>query len=304
MSSEPCEVGILFGDVAGSTRLYENLGDARAHAAVNAALAIMSEATRQHGGVVVKTVGDEVMAAFFRAEPMIEAAIDIQRRLAAAAPLDGPGGTSRLKVRIGFHFGPAIREGGDYFGNTVNAAARMVALAKGDEIITTMDVRSRVGKPEQERFRQLENVTFRGMSEETPIAEILWQVAPELTQLPDIFRNSAQTPSMQRLHLAYMGKKWNIDPRMPPFSIGREPENTLIIPDSRVSRRHATIERRLTSWVLFDYSSNGTFVTFGGNREIVLRRQEMILHGSGHVCFGHAYSGTGSPVLTFSISNP
>ena len=232
MPSEPCEVGILFGDVAGSTRLYEKLGDARAHAAVNAALAIMTEATRQHGGVVVKTVGDEVMSAFFRAEPMIEAAVEIQRKLAAAPPLDGPGGNSKLKVRIGFHFGPAIRTNGDYFGNTVNAAARMVALAKGDEIITTMDVRNLVGPGDRDRFRQLENVTFRGMSEETPIAEILWQVAPELTQLPDIFRNAAKAPSTQRLELEYLGQKWTIDPRMPPFSIGREPENTLVISDS------------------------------------------------------------------------
>lgn len=303
MPSEPCEVGILFGDVAGSTRLYENLGDSRAHAAVNSALALMSDVTRQHGGVVVKTVGDEVMAAFFRAEPMIEAAIEIQRRLAAAPALEGPGGVHKLQVRIGFHFGPAIRDGSDYFGNTVNAAARMVALAKGDEIITTMDVRNRVDARDQERFRQLENVTFRGMADETPIAEILWQVAPELTQLPDIFRSAALAPSPQRLTLEYLGKKWIIEPRTPPFSIGREPENSLTIADSRVSRRHATIERRLSSWVVFDYSSNGTFVTFGENREIALRRQEMILHGSGHISFGHAYSGRGSPVLAFSITN-
>lgn len=301
MSSDNCEIGILFCDIAGSTRLYETLGDARAHAAVHTALGIVADVVLKSGGVVVKTVGDEVMAAFFRTEPMLDAAIDMQRRIAALAPLDGPQGSMRMQVRIGFDFGSAIRNDGDYFGNTVNVAARMVSLAKGGEIITTSDLQALVGPKEREKFRKLDSVMFRGKAEETPIAEILWQATSELTQLPDQMRMFAQPAISQRLHLDHADEHWLIEPRDPPFLIGREPENTLCLGDSRVSRRHATIERRLTSWVLFDHSSNGTFITFKDGREIVLRRQELILHNAGTITFGHSGSDMHHPPLNFAI---
>jgi len=301
MSPDTCEIGILFCDIAGSTRLYETLGDARAHAAVQTALITISDVVLKSGGVVVKTVGDEVMAAFFRAAPMFDAAIEMQRRIMTLAPVDGPQGAIRIGVRIGFHFGAAIRNAGDYYGNTVNVAARMVALAKGGEIITTTDVQALVEPKAREKFRPLDSVMFRGKAEETSIAEIVWQATSELTQLPNQLRMVSQTLSEQALQLTYAGQSWALKPRAPPFLIGREPENTLCLADSRVSRRHATIERRLTSWVLIDHSSNGTFMTFKDGREIALRRQDLILHNAGTITFGSSGNTEHDPRLNFEV---
>ena len=301
MAVEECEIGILFGDVSGSTRLYELIGDSRAHSAINGALDLMIDTVRRNSGVVVKTVGDEVMAAFFRPTPMFEAALEMQRRAAAQPAIAGMPDGSRLKLRIGMHFGASLRTGGDYHGNTVNVAARMVALAKGDEIIAAGDLKKLLDQTQQQHFRALDTVRFRGLVEETAIAEIVWQSAPNLTQMPMGLRTTPPSRPVERLHLAYRDQSWTIDTRDPPFLIGREPENTLCIPDSRVSRRHATIERRLSNWVLADHSSNGSFISLPHNRSVTLRREEFILYDSGRIAFGSLDVTPDIEPLSFSI---
>lgn len=301
MLAEPCQIGILFGDIAGSTRLYENLGDSRAHTAVQAALQRMSDSVRKSGGVVVKTVGDEVMAAFFRPEPMIEAALDMQR-LASRAAANEPDAVARVKLRIGMHFGPALRSGADYFGQTVNKAARMVAIAKADEIITGLDLKESLSSADRDRFRALEAFRLKGIGEDVEVAEIVWHATSQLTELPDIFRTPSPASANNQLLLEHRGQKWTLDLRDQPFQIGREAENTLCILDARVSRRHATIERRIASWILFDHSSNGSFVTFTGGRELQLRRHELVLHSSGLIAFGQSGGQPGIPTLAFRVN--
>jgi class 3 adenylate cyclase len=303
MSAEPCTIGILFGDVAGSTRLYETWGDAVAHEAVQNALNLMAGCVMRCGGVVVKTVGDEIMGAFFRIEPMIEAAVEMQRICAKAGTERASGGKSgpSVKLRVGMHFGPALRSGADYFGQTVNSAARMVSLAKADEIITATDIRELVGAREQALFRPLEAFRLRGASDDVGLAEIVWHQTSQLTELPVLQQGGLLPIGGGKLVLELGTQKWSIDPRDPPFQIGREPENTLCIPDSRVSRRHATLERRVASWVLLDHSSNGTFVTFGTGREMTLRRHELVLHGQGLIRFGQSGTHSDAPVLKFGV---
>ena len=82
-----CEVGILFADIAGSTRIYEMLGDARAHAIVTDCLRATAAIVASHGGIVVKTIGDELMAAFQQPVSMYTAAVSIQRKI---TQMEGP----------------------------------------------------------------------------------------------------------------------------------------------------------------------------------------------------------------------
>ena len=73
----------------------------------------------------------------------------------------------------------------------------------------------------------------------------------------------------------------------------------LVISDKMASRMHARIERRRDKFVLVDQSSNGTYLTVDGDREILLRREEQILRGTGRITFGHtSQTGTGD-VISF-----
>src|SRR4029079_2744230 len=104
------ELAVLFADIAGSTRLYETLGDERALATVGRSVAGMGAACRSCDGRVVKTIGDEVMSVFATADGAAQAAIAMQANVAldASAP-------TRIAIRVGFHFGPAIERDGDVF---------------------------------------------------------------------------------------------------------------------------------------------------------------------------------------------
>ncbi len=82
-------------------------------------------------------------------------------------------------------------------------------------------------------------------------------------------------------------------------SFGRDPANTVVVTDPTASRLHARVELRGGKFILIDQSSYGTFVTIDGGSEIRLRREEMILHGSGIIAFGHSARDTGAEVVEF-----
>ena len=79
---------VLFADVSGSTKLYETVGDKAAHAAIDLCVKTFSALTEQHGGRVIKTIGDEVMAVFPQAAQGARAAVDIQLSVKEMAPVD------------------------------------------------------------------------------------------------------------------------------------------------------------------------------------------------------------------------
>ena len=127
------DLAVLFADIAGSTKLYEALGDTQAKILIDEALGGMRAITERHRGSVIKTIGDELMCVFPDAERGFLAAMDMQL-LVHALPVAK---SVKRMIRIGFHFGAVIVEKGDVFGDTVNLAARMAGLAKGMQIMTT-----------------------------------------------------------------------------------------------------------------------------------------------------------------------
>jgi len=134
-SLEIRHVVLLFTDIKGSTALYEQLGDAKAYNLVREHFKVLFKAIETHGGIVVKTIGDAVMASFRVASQALEAALSVQK---AIEPLKIPGTEESVVVKMGIHAGPAIavtlNDRFDYFGQTVNRAARMQGLAHDQEI--------------------------------------------------------------------------------------------------------------------------------------------------------------------------
>jgi class 3 adenylate cyclase len=140
---------LLFSDLRGSTALYQKIGDANAYHLVRDHFAFMAKAIRDHEGAIVKTIGDAVMAAFARPEDGLAAAIEIQRDVAGFNrdhPIeDGPDGSSgAIAIKLGLHQGPCIvvtfNDRLDYFGSTVNLAARLQGQSKGGDIILSTEL--------------------------------------------------------------------------------------------------------------------------------------------------------------------
>jgi class 3 adenylate cyclase len=291
------DVCIVFADVSGSTRLYEKLGDAGALAAIERCVDAMKRATLLNKGRVVKTIGDEVMAVFDTAAQGMQAASEMQQRIEELPP---PVPDVKLKIRAGFHFGPALHENDDVFGDTVNVAARMAGLAKGGQIITTGETVAALPELLRQACREIDALAVKGKAENVEVCEVIWQDGAELTMMSTRMAPAALPDA--RLRLTYGGQEVVLDAARPAVTLGRDAACDIVVRDPRASRSHAKIERRRDKFVLTDISSNGTFVTFVGEPEVVLKREEIILRGSGRIVFGHSgKSAEDAESLSFSV---
>jgi len=292
MTNDASNLAILFADVSGSTRLYETVGDAAALATIGRCLSLVRSACEGHGGRVVKTIGDEVMAVFPGADQAAEAAAEMQARIFG----EPPAGRVRLAIRVGFHVGPAIEVDGDVFGDSVNVAARMAALAKGEQVILSGQTADALTPLLRSRVREIDSLTVKGKHKDIGIFELIWQVSKD-----DLTALSARPARPRaRLRLRHGPREIELGEVHSTLALGRDAQNDVVIADRMASRMHARIERRRDKFVLVDQSSNGTYVTIDGEPEIELRREEMILRGRGHLSFGHASQGDSGEVLAFS----
>jgi DNA-binding NarL/FixJ family response regulator len=150
----------VFADVEGSTALLERLGQARWLEALAEYEALLNASVAEHGGTLVKALGDGHLLAFPSARAALRCAIDVQRAL----PLDGAPG---LRVRMGMHTGePTVRED-DLHGRTVVKAARIADLARGGEILVSSVVRELAEADEdlgeELWFEEAREVELRGL---------------------------------------------------------------------------------------------------------------------------------------------
>ena len=132
------QVTLMFTDLKGSTAMYGRLGDAAAYRLVRDHFAFLAAQIREHDGATVKTIGDAVMAAFSDPAQALAAALAVQRNVAAFNREHGQG-REALIIKLGLHAGPciAVTLNGrlDYFGSTVNLAARLQAESEGGDIV-------------------------------------------------------------------------------------------------------------------------------------------------------------------------
>ena len=284
----------MFADVSGSTSLYEKLGDQRAMAAIDSVLSELRKSTVLQNGHVVKTIGDEIMAVFPSVDAAMQAACDMQSRVAAIPQ----GGNTRLGIRVGFHYGPAIEEKSDYFGDAVNTAARMAGLAKSGQIITsgpTVDALSPLLKAST---REIDALQVKGKQDEIRIFEVIWHDSADLTAMAD--RDQAVNTTASSLALTYAGVTLKLGADQKSVSLGRDAGNEMMVPDKMASRVHCKIEFRRGNFFLVDQSTNGTYVTVEGDAEILLKREQIMLRGRGVICLGHTASSKDAELVAFA----
>lgn len=286
---------MLFADISGSTRLYEVLGDARAFAAIHNCLDILRRLTMAHSGRVVKTIGDEIMAVFPDAVSATQAACEMQLAVSSQPPIDGV----HIAVRIGFQFGTVLESSrdGDVFGDTVNVAARMVEIAKAQQIITTNAAVNLLPQIMQASTRTFDHISIKGKADDIEVREVIWQESEEMTMLlSNTFSHKDSEPTLRLVH---QGDQFVLDTAHPSITIGRDEQADIVIQDRLASRMHARIERRRDKFVFVDISSNGSYVIINGEAEIQLRREELLLRESGSISLGHPYKKDPTEIIEF-----
>jgi class 3 adenylate cyclase len=274
-------LAILFADVSGSTKLYETLGNTRAQTIISMALEVLGQAAARHKGTIVKNIGDELMCTFPTSVEAATAAQDMQRSLRQAITM-GTIPYETLTIRTGFHFGSVIPQKGDVFGDAVNVAARVVAQAKKGQILTTKSTVETLPEEMKASIRFIDRAAVKGKKEELELFEVLWEFE-NLTIVQNFFEAK---PREARLQATFGETTVELSHDRPSLQMGRGMENDFVIPEPLASRAHARIEFRRERFVLIDQSINGTFVVQQGDEEVALRRDEIVLNGSGMISLG------------------
>ncbi|MCR5882019.1 adenylate/guanylate cyclase domain-containing protein [Rhizobacter sp. J219] len=291
---------VLFADLRGSTALYETLGNTEATTVVTRSVSLIAQIVSTSGGVVVKTLGDGLMAVFADSTAAVVAADEMHESLERIVPPSGQRNVPVLKLQVGLAHGEVVEMSGDCFGDAVNVAARLLDHAGDNETLATASVVAGLASDLRERCRSLDKVQLRGRVEPvhvyliegrrfgdtaaTAYGELLPQAEPEGIRLVWL-----------DLNRVYAGPSL-------PVVLGRSPQVTYCIDDSRVSRSHARIDWHGGAFQLTDLSYNGTYVRFSNGAEIVaLRRGTCTLHGSGLIGLGATLTDPTAPCVRFEI---
>lgn len=292
----PTLLAVMFADISGSSMLYDTLGDAQAKSMIDECIVLMRDIVGRYGGRVVKTIGDEVMCVLPDADSACIAATDMQLKVSVLPAVSG----IQRAIRVGFHVGAVIEEDNDVFGDTVNLAARMARVAKSMQIITTGSTVARLSPLLGASSRPIAALSVKGKGDQVEVCEIIWQASDEQTML----RQSVQPvfKSVQ-LRLQHSGQEFLLEQVNTGIVLGRDSSCQIVVTDRMASRQHARIERRRDKFFLIDLSTNGTFVAVAGQPEIILRREEVMLRGTGRIAFGHSVAWPGDEAVDFSIQS-
>ena len=288
MNTTSDSIVVMFADVAGSTMLYETLGDTLAHQCISKGLDRMILHAHKHQGHWVETIGDEVMLTFENVEDAIVAAVEAQQELFRQPVVE----SHFIKMRIGFHFGPIEYDANQHpFGDTVNVAARVVSLCDAGRIIATKCTFEELQQPSGFQIRQYQKTRVKGKAEPLLVEEVVWDY-DDVTSLHEPLTQSLDTLGpANSLVLNSNGTEYRFDQQSPAMTVGRESSSTIQIDNVMASRSHATIEIRWGEVVLKDHSTNGTYVQMldpnsNTPTETRLHRREIILTGSGTMGIG------------------
>lgn len=292
---------VLFADLRGSTSLYETLGNTEAATVVTRSVSLVAQIVVSHRGVVVKTLGDGLMAVFSHAVDAVGAADEMHESLERIGSADA--GFSRspvLKLQVGIAKGEVIEVSGDCFGDAVNVAARLLDHAGDNETLVTINVRAEQDVETQGRFRSLDRMQLRGRVE--PVHVFLLEGRRLGDTATTAYGDLLPTPKPEGIRLVWLDFNRIYAGANMPVVLGRSPQATYCIDDSRVSRSHARIDWHGGAFQLTDLSFNGTYVRFDNDSEIVaLRRGSCTLHGSGSLGLGASPSDATAPCVRFEV---
>lgn len=292
--SRSTELAICFADICDSTALFEKHGDDRARDIVGDVLGVVADVIEEYNGTVVKTIGDEVMGTF----PELVAAVSAVTKFPLVVKEEEDLSALGIEIRVGMCYGPVVQEeDGDVFGDAVNTASRLVDWARPEQVVTTAATLDPLPDFFETRTRNLGTKTLRGKGESVEIIELLGEQSG--SDLTVVDQDSAPDLSETRNVLALRYGDQTVTVEEGPFTLGRGSKSDLRVADARVSRAHAVIEKQGGTFMLTDSSTNGTYVQIGDEEVMFLHREQLRLHGTGHLSLGRHIEAQDADLLRF-----
>ncbi|MCP4332337.1 MAG: adenylate/guanylate cyclase domain-containing protein [Gammaproteobacteria bacterium] len=295
MSPADNEVTIMFADIVGSTRLYELLGDEAAEKLVTTTLRQLSDIAGKSQGVTIKFSGDDILCHFSKVDQALNAAREMHMFLAArtAAFRD-----YKIAIRIGAHQGPVIESEGDIYGDAVNLAARVAALARSGKTVISGYTFEQLSDASSKRCRRFTITTGKGKELPIDVYDVVWEQTDELTR---IVGNDVVTAIQSILTIRYEDNIIKMFANtITSIMVGRGQDCDLIIPSQQASREHCKVECNRGKFILVDNSANGSYVKHD-QTELFFHQERVPLLGEGYISLGEPSADNPEFLLHYSI---
>ncbi|HET6161410.1 MAG TPA: adenylate/guanylate cyclase domain-containing protein [Dongiaceae bacterium] len=287
------EAAVLLADVVGSTPLYESLGDAAAMSRIDTWREGMRALICGNGGEFISSKGDDVLSIF--EEP--------RGAFAAVSQMRVPGSFS-VAFHAGLHFGRVVRVGGDVYGDAVNLTARLAAVANPGEVLISQSLVDLLSPADKQTLGFLDRMMFKGKSEPCNIYTFLDDDRTLNTEVSLGKRDQSEVPdaSMRSICVTLRCNDQMKSCRDgESLTIGRSDECDLIVKRQWVSRHHATITLANGRVRLVERSSSGTFISMQPGQEILVRREDVLLLGSGTISPGMQGTSSDAQIIHFEV---
>jgi len=293
---ETLNTTVVFADVAGSSRLYQEVGNDEAIRRISALMNRLAQTVHKHHGVVIKTIGDEIMCHFPVADDAGDASIAFQC-------ISEQG----LALRIGLSWGSVISRDNDLFGQAVNDAAAVARIARARQIIVTEDFRAQLSAPRAKCLSVFDHIKLKGHTEVSTIYRVEWEssTTASTTSRHTIILSSLAIVQ-QQINLGFCKVNGEYDTLMltakeVPLHIGRDQEFCqLAFAAPLASRDHCHIDYAHGKFILVDHSTNGTYMRNSNGQQVYLRRQETPLLGEGAIGLGEQVADGNPFVIRFN----
>lgn len=277
--------------------MYELLGDDQARRLIMELLSDLSNVVRKYNGESIRTYGDELMCAFGSADDAVMAAASMHQLVDARPPVRW-GEIDAIGLYVRIDSGTVIRVGNKLFGDAVNSAAKMKALAKPFQTLISESTLNYLTDQHKKMTRFIGKLPIKGKSGTYDIFEYLHEVENATLVME---RPSDDLLGAAALELSFDSATFTVDENHAAITIGRLPANDIVLKYPGVSRMHAKVEHRKGKFVLVDASSNGTFVYIEGREPVYVKHDEFQLFGEGTICAGSKAKADSADAIHFVV---
>lgn len=298
MSAQTKKLAILFADISGSTALYEKLGDQLARQLISRCLVLLNGPLLKHKGTLVKTIGDEILCTFPTSELALMSACEMQRTVKA----DNKTSEHPLYIRIGFNYGDVICEDNDIFGDAVNVAARVAAITRASQIMTTPAVIDPLPLSLHDMVRKIQRVDIKGKQDQIDIYQVMWELEDMASTRIGMSAYRKPQSEITELTLKYRDQSYKIDCKNLKLLLGRDDNCQIVIKSDFASRQHAHVEFTSGNFMLTDHSSNATYLRYSDGKLANLHQQDTVLSGTGAISLGQPFSDNPADLIEFTVT--
>jgi class 3 adenylate cyclase/pSer/pThr/pTyr-binding forkhead associated (FHA) protein len=233
-------ITVMFTDIKGSTEYYDRFGDTAGFNMVHECNDLLRSITEQHGGRVVKTIGDAIMAVFDDCDQSVRAAIAMQRRLREKNAVRKKEDVTL--IRVGLHYGTGIVKTDDVFGNVVNVASRVENIAQPEQIIISDSLREQIAAAEF-RVVPLGRFHLKGKSEERELFHVHWS---EDEVVPLSAHTTAIQPGLLAVKLQRLNRDGSFAHEYPISATGLVIDNREAISQSPENGKNRVVQARFS----------------------------------------------------------